>query len=58
MSADRMHDSVKEYAKRTAKPIRIKHRDVGSGGSVADSFLNYEVRMELREKYDSFMRQL
>lgn len=39
-----MNDSVKEYAKRTAKPIKIKNKDVGSSGSNQDNFLYYEVR--------------
>jgi hypothetical protein len=39
-----MNDSVKEYAKRTAKPIKIKHKDVGSSGSNQENFLYYEVR--------------
>lgn len=39
-----MNDSVREYAKRTAKPIKIKHKDVGSSESNQDNDVYYEVR--------------
>lgn len=35
-----MNDSVREYARRTAKPIKIRHKNLGSE---PDNFLQFEV---------------